>query len=46
MKIALVAMAGVTIGALIAISAFQLLKVIFQEMCKMVTEAWYRPEQY
>ncbi|TCV84977.1 MULTISPECIES: hypothetical protein [Methylomonas] len=46
MKIALVAMAGVTIGALIAISAFQLLKVIFHEMCKMASEAWYSPEQH
>ncbi|OAI09429.1 hypothetical protein A1353_03735 [Methylomonas methanica] len=46
MKIALVAMAGVTIGALIAISAFQLLKVIFQEMYKMAAEAWYSPEQH
>jgi hypothetical protein len=46
MKIALVTMAGVTIGALIAISAFQLLKVIFQEMFDMAAEAWFSPEQH
>ncbi len=46
MKIALVALAGLTIGALITISAFQLLKVIFQEMLNMAAEAWYSPEQH
>ncbi|MBD9357185.1 hypothetical protein [Methylomonas albis] len=46
MKIALVTMAGVTIGALITISALQLLKVIFQETLKMAAEAWYSPEQH
>lgn len=46
MKIALVTMAGVTIGALMAISAFQLLKVIFQEMFKMAADAWYSPVQH
>ncbi len=45
MKIALVTLAGLTIGALITISAFQLLKVIFQEMFNMAAEAWYSPEQ-
>ena len=46
MKIALVTMAGLTIGTLIAISIFQLLKVIFQEMFNMAAEAWYGPEQH
>jgi len=45
MKIALVMMAGLTIGALITISAIQLLKVIFQEMVDMTNEAWHSPEQ-
>ena len=45
MKIALVTMAGLTIGTLILISAFQLLKVVIQEMVDMATEAWYSPEQ-
>lgn len=46
MKIALVAMAGLTIGTLILISAFQLLKVVIQEIVGMATEAWYSPEQH
>ncbi len=46
MKIALVIMAGLTIGALIVISAFQLIKVVIQEMVNMATEAWYSPEQH
>ncbi|QPK63791.1 hypothetical protein IVG45_02095 [Methylomonas sp. LL1] len=46
MKIALVAMAGLTIAALIMISAFQLLKVVIQELVNMVSEAWYSPEQH
>ncbi len=46
MKIALITVAGLTIGALIAISIFQLLKVIFQEMVNMASEAWYSPEQH
>ena len=45
MKIALVAMAGLTIGTLIVISAFQLLKVVIQEMVNMANEAWHSPEQ-
>lgn len=45
MKIALVMMVGLTIGTLIIISAIQLLKVIFQEMVDMTTEAWHSPEQ-
>lgn len=40
MKLALTVMAGLTIGALIVISAFQLLKVVIQEMINMATEAW------
>ncbi|CAG1023164.1 hypothetical protein MTYM_02243 [Methylococcales bacterium] len=46
MKIALVAMVGLTIAALIMISAFQLLKVVIQELVNMVSEAWYSPEQH
>lgn len=46
MKIALIAMAGLTIGTLIAISAFQLLKVVMQEMINIAAEAWYSPEQH
>ena len=46
MKIALVTMAGLTIGTLILISAFQLLKVVIQEMVGLATEAWYSPEQH
>ena len=45
MKIALVALAGLAIGALIVISAFQLLRVVFQEMVNMASEAWYSPEK-
>jgi hypothetical protein len=45
MKIALVTMAGLTIGALIVISAFQLLKVVIQELVNIATEAWYSPER-
>ena len=45
MKIALVTMAGLTIGALIIISAFQLLKVVIQELVNIATEAWYSPER-
>ena len=46
MKIAIVILAGLTIGTLIAISAFQLIKVVFQEMVNMATEAWFSPEQH
>lgn len=46
MKVALVTMAGLTIGALIVISAFQLLKVVIQEMVNIATEAWHSPEQH
>jgi hypothetical protein len=46
MKIALVAMAGLTIGTLILISAFQLLKVVIQEMVNIASEAWHSPEQH
>jgi hypothetical protein len=45
MKIVLIAMAGLTIGTLIVISAFQLLKVVIQEMVNMANEAWQSPEQ-
>lgn len=45
MKIALVMMAGLTIGTLITISIIQLLKVIFQEMVSRTIEAWHSPEQ-
>jgi hypothetical protein len=45
MKIVLIAMAGLTIGTLIVISAFQLLKVVIQEMVNMANEAWHSPEQ-
>ncbi len=44
MKIALVTLAGLTIGILMVISAFQLLKVVIQEMVNMATEAWHSPE--
>ena len=44
MKIALIVMAAFTIGTLIAISAFQLVKVVIQEMIHLVTEAWYSAE--
>lgn len=44
MKIALVVMAGITIGTLIVISVFQLLKVVIQEMVNMANEAWHSPE--
>ena len=46
MKIALVTMAGFSIGALIIISAFQLIKVVIQEMVGLATEAWYSPEHH
>lgn len=44
MKIALVMIAGLTIGTLIAISFIQLLKVIFQEMIDITSEAWHSAE--
>ncbi len=44
MKMALVTLAGLTISALIVISAFQLLKVVIPEMVNMASEAWYSPE--
>jgi hypothetical protein len=46
MKIALVTLAGMTIGTLIVISAFQLLKVVIQEMINIASEAWHSPEQH
>ena len=46
MKVVIVMLAGLTIGTLIAISAFQLIKVVFQEMVNMAAEAWYSPEQH
>ncbi|WP_347987323.1 hypothetical protein [Methylomonas sp. AM2-LC] len=46
MKIALFMIAGLTIGALITISAFQLLKIVIKEMINMVSEAWFSPEQH
>lgn len=46
MKIAFIMFARLTIGALITISAFQLLKVVIQEMVNIATEAWYSPEQH
>jgi len=44
MKIALVMIAGLTIGTLITISFFQLLRVIFQEMVDITSEAWHSAE--
>jgi hypothetical protein len=44
MKVALAMIAGLTIGTLIAISLFQLLKVIFQEVIDITTEAWHSAE--
>ncbi len=44
MKVALALIAGLTIGTLITISLFQLLKVIVQEMVDITTEAWHSPE--
>ncbi len=46
MKIAIVMIAGLAIGALITISAIQLLKVVILEMVDMTTEAWYSHEQH
>jgi type II secretory pathway component PulJ len=46
MKIAFIMFAALTIGALLTISAFQLLKVVIQEMVNMTTEAWQSPEQH
>jgi len=46
MKIALVIIAGLTIGTLLAISALQLMKVVCQEMINMAAEAWYSPERH
>jgi hypothetical protein len=43
MKLVIVIIAGLTIGTLIAISAFQLVKVVIQEMINMAAEAWYSP---
>ncbi len=46
MKIVLIMMAGLTIGALIIISAIQLLKVVIQEMVDITTEAWYSSDKH
>lgn len=46
MKIAFIMFAALTIGALLTISAFQLLKVVIQEMVSFSTEAWHSPEQH
>lgn len=46
MKIAIAMIMGLSIVALLAISAFQLLVVVVHEMIDMVTEAWYSPEQH
>lgn len=45
MKILLLLMAGLTIGTLITISAFQLIKVVIQELVHMVHEAWASAER-
>lgn len=46
MKIALVTIAGLTIGTLIVISAFQLFAFLIKDLAKMVSEAWYSSEQH
>jgi len=46
MKIAIVMIVGLAIGALITISAFQFLKIILKEMIAITTEAWYSPERH
>lgn len=46
MKIALIIMAGLSISALITISAIQLLRFVIQEMVDMANEAWYSPKQH
>ncbi len=46
MKIALVTIAGFTIGTLIAISAFQLVAFVIKDLVRMASEAWYSPEQH
>ena len=46
MKIAIVVIAGLTISALIAISTFQLSKILINEIVKIITEAWSSPEQH
>jgi hypothetical protein len=46
MKIAFAILMGLSICALLAISAFQLFTVVVREMISMVTEAWYSPEQH
>jgi divalent metal cation (Fe/Co/Zn/Cd) transporter len=45
MKIVLLPIAGLTIGILITISAFQLVKVVVQELSNMAHEAWSSSEQ-
>jgi glycerol-3-phosphate acyltransferase PlsY len=42
MKIAFGVIAGLAIGVLIAISAFQLLKILIKETAGMAAEAWQR----
>lgn len=46
MKIALVSIAGFTIGTLIVISTLQLFAFVIKDLAKMVSEAWYAPEQH
>lgn len=46
MKVTLVIIAGLTIGALMAISAIQLLKVVIEEMVDFASEAWHSAENH
>ena len=44
MKILAISAAGIVIGALILISAFQLAKILFNEVKELIEEAWHSPE--
>ena len=44
MKILALTAAGVVIGGLMLISAFQLAKILFNEVKELIEEAWHSPE--